>query len=168
MDVTLSQIERDDAFALAALRLQQDREHERPSREGFLVDYADALLEDFDDYRGWIAKEPDGRPVGCLLALRVRKLPTLARLGRPEWWYVQQVFVSTDRRRQGIGRRLVHAAQEAATAERIRWVRLNASDAGRPLFDATGFGEPMGRLREWVPGEGGRSSALPGVTGSGA
>ena len=116
-----------------------------------VTDYADALLADFDGYRGWIAEEHDGRPVGCVLAHRVRKLPTLGHVGRPEWWYVQQVFVSTDRRREGVGRRLLHAVQEAATAERIRWVRLNSSDAGRPLFDAVGFTGPVDRLREWVP-----------------
>ena len=44
-----------------------------------------------------------------------------------------------------------HLPLWAATAERVRFVRLNSSDAGRPLFDATGFGDPTGRLREWVP-----------------
>ena len=44
-------------------------------------------------------------------------------------------------------------AQEAATAERVRFLRLNASEAGRALFDATGFADPMDRLREWVPGQ---------------
>lgn len=154
MDVRLRPIEKDDAFGLAALRLQQDRERGRSPREGFVVEYADALLDDFDGFRGWLAEQTDGRPVGCLLAARIRKLPTLALPGRPEWWYVQQVFVSTDRRREGIGRRLVHAAQEAASAERIRFLRLNSSDAGRPLFDATGFAAPMDRLREWVPPRG--------------
>ena len=75
MDVSLRPVERDDAFALAALRLQQDREQGRASRDGFLVAYADAFLDDFAAYRGWLAEEDDGRPVGCLLAQRVRKLP---------------------------------------------------------------------------------------------
>ncbi|MFX4287390.1 GNAT family N-acetyltransferase [Janibacter sp. G349] len=154
MTTRIRPIERDDALSLGALRLQQDREVGHTPRPGFLTDYADALLADFDGVRGWIAEEPDGRPVGCVLALRVRKLPTLSHLGRPEWWYVQQVFVSADRRREGLGRRLLHAVQEAATAERVRFVRLNASDAGRPLFDATGFDDPTARLREWVPGQG--------------
>ena len=154
MTTRIRPIERDDALSLGALRLQQDREVGHTPRPGFLTDYADALLADFDGVRGWIAEEPDGRPVGCVLALRVRKPPTLSHLGRPEWWYVQQVFVSADRRREGLGRRLLHAVQEAATAERVRFVRLNASDAGRPLFDATGFDDPTARLREWVPGQG--------------
>ena len=151
MTTRIRPVERDDALSLAALRLQQDREAGRAPRPDFLTDYADAFLLDFDDYRGWLAEEADGRPVGCLLALRVRKLPALGHPGRPEWWYVQQVFVSEDRRRDGIGRRLVHAVQEAATAERVRWLRLNSSDAGRPLFDACGFSDPVDRLREWVP-----------------
>lgn len=154
MTTRIRPIERDDALSLGALRLQQDREVGHTPRPGFLTDYADAMLADFDGVRGWIAEEPDGRPVGCVLALRVRKLPTLSHLGRPEWWYVQQVFVSADRRREGLGRRLLHAVQEAATAERVRFVRLNASDAGRPLFDATGFDDPTARLREWVPRQG--------------
>lgn len=152
MDPRIRPVERDDALALAALRVQQDRELRRAPREGFLMAYADAFLDDFDSYRGWLAEEADGRPVGCVLALRVRKLPTLALPGRPEWWYVQQVFVSTDRRRRGIGRRLMRTVQHAARTEQIRWIRLNASDAGRQLFDEVGFTEPMDRLREWDPG----------------
>lgn len=152
MQPRIRPVERDDAFALAALRLQHDREHGREGRPGFLDEYADAFLAEAAGYRGWLAELTDGRPVGCLLALRVRKLPTLMAPGRPEWWYVQQVFVSPDQRRRGTGRRLMAAAQEAATAEGVRWLRLNASDSGRPLFDATGFTDPTDRLREWVPG----------------
>ena len=151
MTTRIRPIERDDALSLGALRLQQDREAGRTPRPGFLTEYADALLADFAAQRGWIAEEPDGRPVGCVLVHPVRKLPTLGHLGRPEWWYVQQVFVTADRRRDGIGRRLLHAVQEAATAERVRCVRLSSSDAGRPLVDATGFGDPTDRLREWTP-----------------
>lgn len=95
MTTRIRPIERDDALSLGALRLQQDREVGRPTRPGFLTEYADAL-EDFDGCRGWLAEEPDGRPVGSLLNRGCRKLPTLASPGRPEWWYVQQVFVSTD------------------------------------------------------------------------
>ncbi|HBO55162.1 GNAT family N-acetyltransferase [Janibacter terrae] len=151
MDTRIRPVERDDAFALAALRVQQDRERGHAPRDGFLLAYADAFLADFASYRGWIAEQGDGRPVGCVLALRVRKLPTLGLPGRPEWWYVQQVYVSADLRRRGVATRLVHAVQEAAAAERVRWVRLNASDAGRPFFDAMGFTAPRDRLREWLP-----------------
>lgn len=151
MDPRIRPVERDDAVSLAALRIQQDRERAGPTRAGFLAEYADALLEDFEDYRGWIAEEVDGRPVGCVLAQRVRKLPSLMASGRPEWWYVQQVHVSADRRRRGIGRALMAAVQQAAAEEEIRWIRLNSSAAGRPLFDAVGFGPPVDRLREWVP-----------------
>ena len=60
MTTRIRPIERDDALSLAALRLQQDREVGRATRPGFLTDYADALLADFDGYRGWIAEEHDG------------------------------------------------------------------------------------------------------------
>lgn len=151
MDVRIRPVERRDAFSLAALRIQQDREAGRVPRDGFLTEYADAFLAEIDSYRGWVAELPDGRPVGCLLALRVRKLPTLMAPGRPEWWYVQSVFVSADQRRQGVGRALMTAVQRAARDERVRWLELRSSEAGRPLFEATGLTTPSPRLMQWTP-----------------
>ena len=151
MDATIRPIERRDAFALAALRIQHDREVGRATRAGFLTEYADALLAEIDCYRGWIAELGDGTPVGCLLALRVRKLPTLMAEGRPEWWYVQSVFVGVDHRRQGIGSALMTAVKRAARDEGVRWLELRSSDAGRPLFESAGFSTPSPRLMQWTP-----------------
>ncbi|MBM6546315.1 GNAT family N-acetyltransferase [Janibacter sp. YIM B02568] len=151
MDARIRPVERRDAFSLAALRIQHDRELGRPPRPGFITEYADAFLAEIDDHRGWIAEEADGNPVGCLLALRVRKLPTLMAPGRPEWWYVQSVFVCTDRRRQGIGAALLTEVRRAARDEGVRWLELRSSDAGRPLFEHGGFTTPSPRLMQWTP-----------------
>lgn len=151
MDATIRPIERRDAFALAALRIQHDREVGRATRAGFLTEYADALLAEIDGYRGWIAELGDGTPVGCLLALRVRKLPSLMAEGRPEWWYVQSVFVTASHRRTGVGRALMTGLQRAARDEGVRWLELRSSDAGRELFEATGFGAPSPRVMQWTP-----------------
>lgn len=151
MDATIRPIERRDAIPLAALRMQQDRESGQATRPGFLDEYAAALLAEFDQWRGWIAELDDGRPVGCLLAQRVRKLPWLHGPGRAEWWYVQQVFVCSDRRRQGIGRRLVSRAQLAASESGVRWLDLRSSESGRALFEACGFEPLPERALEWRP-----------------
>ena len=150
MDATIRPVERRDAFALAALRIQQDREAGHTPRDGFLTDYADAFLQTYDRYRGWLAELPDGDPAGCLLALRVRKLPTLTQT-RPEWWYVQQVFVASAFRRQGIGAALMTAVQRTARDEGVRWLELRSSDAGRPLFESAGFTTPSPRVMQWTP-----------------
>ena len=63
----------------------------------------------------------------------------------------ERLFAESVRIKTDIATGAGQAPDEAATAERVRFVRLNASDAGRPLFDATGFGDPTGRLREWTP-----------------
>ena len=151
MDARIRPVERRDAFSLAALRIQHDREQGRAPRPGFITEYADVFLAEIDDYRGWIAEETDGNPVGCLLALRVCKLPTLMAEGRPEWWYVQSVFVGVDHRRQGIGSALMTAVKRAARVEGVRWLELRSSDAGRPLFESAGFSTPSPRLMQWTP-----------------
>ncbi|MGJ6980806.1 GNAT family N-acetyltransferase [Aestuariimicrobium soli] len=151
MEATIRAIERRDAIPLAALRLQQDREAGQTTRPGFLDEYAEALLAEFDSWRGFIAELDDGRPVGCVLAQRVRKLPWLHGPGRAEWWYVQQVFVCPDQRRLGIGRRLVSQVQLAAAEAGVRWLDLRTSAAGRALFVACGFEALPERALEWRP-----------------
>lgn len=151
MDVRIRPVERRDAFALAALRIQQDRELGRSPRPGFITEYADAFLAEIDDYRGWIAEQADGDPVGCVLAQRVRKLPTLMAERRPEWWYVQSVFVRADRRREGVAHSLMTELKRAARDERVRWLQLRSSDAGRPLFETEGFTTPSPRVMQWDP-----------------
>ena len=42
MDARIRPVERRDAFSLAALRIQHDRELGRPPRPGFITEYADA------------------------------------------------------------------------------------------------------------------------------
>ncbi|WP_427385375.1 GNAT family N-acetyltransferase [Janibacter sp. G56] len=156
MDVQIRSATSDDALALAALRLQQDRDRGHAPRPGFLDEYAAAFVAEIADYHVWLAEQDDGRPVGCVLALRVRKLPTLVWDGRAEWWYVQQVFVTPDRRREGIARALLETVQQEARGQDVRHVLLSSSAAGRPLFEALGFHEPSPRLMEWVPpGSGG-------------
>lgn len=114
MNVTVRPIERTDAFALAALRIQEDRQQGCEARPGFLREYADALLQEWDHRRGWIAELDDGSPVGCALVMRVRTLPSLSREGRAEGWYLEHVFVVPGHRGTGIGRRLRAAVQDAA------------------------------------------------------
>ncbi len=150
MDARIRPVERRDALALAALRIQQDREAGHTPRDGFLTDYADAFLHDFDRYRGWIAELPDGDPVGALLAQRIRTLPTLSDQ-RPEWWSVQDVFVTSNHRRHGVGAGLVAAVQRAGRDSSVRWLELRTSDRGRALFEACGFSPASARVMRWTP-----------------
>lgn len=132
MEPRIRPVERDDAFALAALRVQQDRERGLASREGFLREFADAFLADFGSYRGWLAEQTDGDPLGCLLLRRVPGLPTLAGPGRPEQWQVQQDFVCPTHRSGDLRSRLAHTADRAALGAGARVLAAGEGGGAAP------------------------------------
>ena len=64
-----------DAFALAALELQLNREQGRPGESGFLDRYADAWLAERDRRPAWVATSLDGSPLGAIVLFVVDGLP---------------------------------------------------------------------------------------------
>ena len=122
METRVRPVRRRDALSLAALRLQQGREHGHPARPGFLDAHADALLAEWDRHVGWIAEDQDGRAVGCALARRVLDLPSLAAPDRGERWLLEGLFVVADRRDEGWADRLLQAMEDAARQDAIRLV----------------------------------------------
>ncbi len=151
MSTRVRPVRRRDALSLAALRLQLDRELGHAARAGFLDGYADALLAEWEQHVGWVAEDEDGRPVGFVLAHRVVELPSLAAVGRGEWWYVQGLFVVPDRRGEGWGSALIDALTGGGRAAGVRRILANASEARRRAFGEGGFGTPGDGLREWRP-----------------
>jgi ribosomal protein S18 acetylase RimI-like enzyme len=55
--------------------------------------------------------------------------------------YLLNFWVEPEYRRQGLARSLVREALEEARRRKLRVVSLQASDAGRPVYEAMGFRE---------------------------
>jgi ribosomal protein S18 acetylase RimI-like enzyme len=79
--------------------------------------------------RIWVAREPSGLSVGFVAARRVEDELHVFSLG-----------VAPERRRRGVGRRLLHVAVSAEPGARAAVIEVRAGDAGALRFyEALGF-----------------------------
>ncbi len=145
-----------DAFSVAALHIQDERERGVVVPPGFLDTFADAWLRD-RARRTWLAETGAGRPVGLLHGTRIQKLPSA---GRPAtaWFHVSLLYVSADARNQGVGERLLRTLLGWAEGDGVTRIQLNAVPEARTLYERVGFGLPSERLMEvrLDPGTGAR------------
>ncbi|HLJ55871.1 MAG TPA: GNAT family N-acetyltransferase [Chthonomonadaceae bacterium] len=104
-----------------------------------------------DDWRRLLALEPSGC-LGIEVEGRVVATATVVRYGRDLAW-LGMVVTHPDHRRRGYARRLLAAAMAYSDARGVRTLKLDAADAGRPLYLAAGFRDeqPAERWR-WEPG----------------
>ena len=80
-------------------------------------------------------------------------LAAAAESGLPRRCLLQDVWVAEARRRQGVGRRLVEAAEAAAAARGVGFVSLcvvGTNEAALALYNSMGYEEVEARLR-WLP-----------------
>ncbi len=145
-DVRVREAVPTDAFSVAALHIQDERERGATLPSGFLDTLADAWLRD-RARRTWLAEDPSGRPLGLLHGTRVQKLPSAHRPA-DAWFHVSLLFVTPDARGAGIGERLLRALLAWAEADRVTRIQLNAVSEARSLYERVGFGPPSERLME--------------------
>lgn len=138
-----------DAFAVAALTMQDDRECGAAIEEGFLDRFADAWLADRARVT-FLAEAADGRPLGVVTAAVVTKLPS-SRRPVSTWLHVSLLFVTNDARGLGLGRRLLDALREWGAGHDVTRMQLNAAPEARSLYVRAGFGAPSPGLMEWRP-----------------
>lgn len=121
------------------------------------------------DWRRFLALEPDG----CFLAewngTPVGTATTLVYGSLLAW--IGMVLVHPDHRRRGIGRALLHHCIRSLRERGVRCIKLDATPAGREVYDGLGFeaewtltrwehaawrGEPASGtcLRPWQPADG--------------
>ena len=141
----VSRAEPGDAFALAALELQLNREQGRSGEAGFLDRYADAWLAERDRRPAWIAKSLDGSPLGVIMLFVVDGLPRPGRLSRP-WVHVTNLYVTPNARRSGLGDRLLRAGLDWCRDNRALWVQMSAATASGSLCRRAGFTSADARL----------------------
>ncbi|WP_426570989.1 N-acetyltransferase family protein [Aquihabitans sp. McL0605] len=135
----------DDGDAEVVLRLRlafiaEFREIEVAELTSAFVDATRAYLADVtarDRLRSWVA-EADGEPVG-LVSVLTQDAPPLPEELRAHEGYIVNMYVAPSARKQGIARQLLAATTGAARAEGWRRLYLYATDAGRPLYEHTGF-----------------------------
>lgn len=118
---------KEDAFKVAALHIQDERERGVVPPVGFLDAFADAWLAD-DRRVTWLAEHTDGRPVGVVHGVVVRPLPSPRRTGPTAVILGETLFVSPEARGDGVGERLLDALLDWAGEHGIALVRIPADD----------------------------------------
>ena len=141
-----------DAFAVAALHLQAEREAGAEVAPGFLDALADAWLRDRSRHT-WLAEDARHNPLGVAHGTVLRTLPGPRR---PASGVLQLglVYVTRDVRGRGLGEQLLHAVLGWCGTQGVERVRVEADDAVRPLYDHLGFAPPPAPVLELGVGRG--------------
>ena len=87
----------------------------------------------------WLAEDAAGVPVATATLLVYPRLPTPADLRSAEG-YLLGVYTVPAWRRRGLARALLAAAVAEAHRRGLARIRLHATEDGRPLYAALGFG----------------------------
>lgn len=141
-----------DAFAVAALTMQDDRECGATVEPGFLDRFADAWLADADRVT-FLAEAEDGRPLGVVTAAVLTKLPS-SRRPDARWLHVSLLFVTQDARGAGLGAALLAALHGWAREQGVVRMQLHAAPRARSLYERAGFAPPAEGLLEWRADDG--------------
>lgn len=137
--------QRDDAFVLGALNLRADLEGGADHRDGFIQEFADAWLRDYDNTPTWLAFADHGAALGYVQASLIRKLPSLRRPAT-SWMHVKGVFVVPDARGEGVAGQMLNEMFRWGAQHGVERYQLNAEDKARTLYERAGFTAPDHRL----------------------
>ena len=144
--VTVREAVPTDAFSVAALHLQAEREWGQVVPPRFLDTFADAWLRD-RARRTFLAEDSRGTPLGTVHGTVVRKLPS-PRRPTDAWMHVSFLFVTADARGHGVGEALLRTLLAWCRAHDVVRVQLNAVDGARTLYARVGFVAPDEGLME--------------------
>ena len=144
--VTVREAAPTDAFAVAALHLQAEREWGQEVPPRFLDTFADAWLRD-RARRTFVAEDARRTPLGTVHGSVVRKLPS-PRRPTDAWMHVSFLFVTAGARHRGVGEALLRTLLAWCAEHDVVRVQLHAVDEARSLYERVGFAPPADGLLE--------------------
>jgi len=72
-------------------------------------------------------------------AITINSMTPIPRDPSPKVAYLHSVFTEPEYRKRGFGKRITMTAIEYCKSQGIKRLTLNASDAGRPIYEKIGF-----------------------------
>jgi len=144
--VTVREAVPTDAFAVAALHVQAEREWGGVIPPRFLDTFADAWLRDRARHT-FLAEDARHTPLGTVHGTVIRKLPS-PRRPTDAWMHVSFLFVTAAARGHGVGEALLRTLLGWCADNDVVRVQLNAVDEARSLYERVGFRPPHEGLME--------------------
>lgn len=89
-------------------------------------------------YFGWLVETETGEVVAGGGVALLPRAPSPLDLNE-EWGFVYNVYTEPAHRRQGLARRLMEVIHQWCRERGVNVVGLNASEFGRPLYEALGY-----------------------------
>ncbi len=89
--------------------------------------------------RTWLAEPAGGGPAAGIISVLRNDAPPLPGHHLAHEGYVVNLWVAPPARRQGLARTLLQTALDDAPSWGLRRLYLHATEAGRPLYEQTGF-----------------------------
>lgn len=131
---------KDDIDILMTIRLEMLRKvNELP--DDYL--FSDELIINskryfFEGNQTTIIALENGKPVACASISYIEVMPTFSHpTGNRA--HLMNVYTNADYRRQGVARKLVQMLIDEAKVKGTTEISLDATDLGRPLYEALGF-----------------------------
>ena len=90
-------------------------------------------------FHAYVVAAPDSGEIVAGSGLYLADWPPTHRDPGTVRGIIFNVYVEPEHRRRGLGRAVTEACIAAARARGIRVITLNASDAGRPMYERLGF-----------------------------
>jgi len=114
--------------------------HDRDSLTPMTDAFRDWLRPRLADktYFGWFI-ERDGCAVAAVGMMVIAWPPHPSHLTQDRRGYVLNMYVETDQRRRGLGRRLMEMVRAEAQALELDYVTLHATRQGKPLYERLGW-----------------------------
>lgn len=92
-------------------------------------------------YFGFIAEAPGGEAIGGVGLMEIDWPPHPSHPEDARRGYVLNVYVEPRHRGQGVARALMEASDQAFRARAIPYAILHATNAGRPLYERSGWSQ---------------------------
>ena len=113
-----------------------------PSGSEIVDDYVPHMLDRCIECDGTVlVAEVDGEVAGFVTILTRVESEEIAE-GEIEYGLVSDLVVASKFRRQGLGRKLLEAAESYARANKVRWLRIGVlaeNDSANALYDSLNF-----------------------------
>lgn len=137
--ITVRKAAREDIELLTALRVEMLAVVNNVGEDGISAELRDGSRRYFTEGDHVTALAFDGEePVGCATICFISVMPTFSHPAGLRA-HIMNVYTRAEHRRKGAARKMMTLLLDEAKARGASYISLDATESGRPLYEALGF-----------------------------